>query len=212
MLQGISRLSCEVKLQPISGDDLTSVNKVRGSSCVYDRELFMLSDRKLGFDFCWGGLAKKEPAQGGMHGHLGNVGAEFSKGARFNGGILVLEDDFDTWSGPFSDLTSGGGDTDVNTWRIWEEGAPQQLQRRSALWENMTNAASSTACGAHSGNRSLWFSLPYERWATTLPLDVRYGGVITFRMKLAPEPPFGEEATNPCKPAYSGDVEKSPVS
>ena len=47
--------------------------KVRGSACIYDRELYMLSDKKLGFDLCWGGNAKKEAAQGGLHGNLQNV-------------------------------------------------------------------------------------------------------------------------------------------
>ena len=49
----------------------------------------MLSGKKLGFDLCWGGNAKKEVAQGGLHGNKGNVGEEFAYGARFNGGMTV---------------------------------------------------------------------------------------------------------------------------
>ena len=66
------------------------------------------------------------------------------------------------------------------------------MLRGSALWENMTHATSSSACGAHSGERALFFNRPYFRWVTTLPLDVRYGGVITFRMIMGPDAPVRE--------------------
>ena len=64
---------------------------------------------------------------------------------------------------------------------------------KSALWQNSSNAGSSTKCGAFSG-RSLRFSGSGERWAVTLPLDVRHGGFLNFRMRFQPEKGASETA------------------
>lgn len=72
------------------------------------------------------------------------------------------------------------------------------------MWYNATNAGSSDKCGSWSGTNALRFSGKTKRWAETMPMDVRYGGYLNFRLKFAPE---GEAATEDCNSAFSGDVD-----
>jgi len=74
----------------------TSVNKVRGASCVFDPEVYRRSGHALGYDLCWGVMAMNDEAMGGMR---GNMGHEFdNKGAKFTGGAYVFEDDFEAYT------------------------------------------------------------------------------------------------------------------
>lgn len=99
-------------------DDRHDQNKVRGSVCVIDPELFRRSNHELGYDLCWGKKAKtSDTPHGGLHGQLeggnvgneadrpfGNEGKEFkNQGGKFTGGAYVFEDDFDAWEGTFND-------------------------------------------------------------------------------------------------------------
>jgi len=185
-------------------DDRRDQNKMRGVACVTDPEVFRRSNKRLGYDLCWGSQARAEdPSLGGLHGQMkggnvgseadspnGNSGREFEgRGAKFTGGAYVFEDDFDSWEGNFNER-------DPSTF-------PQRFYR-AALWYNTTNAGSSDKCGSWSGERALRFSGKTERRASTFPMDVRFGGYVNFRLKFAPE---GQGATEDCNSAFSGDVD-----
>eukprot|EP00615_Pteridomonas_danica_P000406 CAMPEP_0114334156 /NCGR_PEP_ID=MMETSP0101-20121206/4191_1 /TAXON_ID=38822 ORGANISM="Pteridomonas danica, Strain PT" /NCGR_SAMPLE_ID=MMETSP0101 /ASSEMBLY_ACC=CAM_ASM_000211 /LENGTH=933 /DNA_ID=CAMNT_0001465329 /DNA_START=255 /DNA_END=3061 /DNA_ORIENTATION=- len=162
----------------------TSVNKVRGASCVFDPEVYRRSGHALGYDLCWGVMAMNDEAMGGMR---GNMGHEFdNKGAKFTGGAYVFEDDFEAYTGSFSEVPL------------------PSFPQASALWGNGTNAEVSNKCGGYSGSNSLRFSGSDDRWAVTAPLDLQYGGFLNFRLKFAPE---GSAATEDCNSAFIGNVD-----
>ena len=76
---------------------------------------------------------------------------------------------------------------------------------RSALWAHTANAEASDACGAASGEKSLWFRGADRRLVDTAPLDVAHGGAVQFQLKMAPHEDAG--GVPRCAVAYGSDVD-----
>ena len=76
---------------------------------------------------------------------------------------------------------------------------------KSAHWGPLVNGQARDVCGSHSGWAALWFSGPDIRRVDTVPLDMRHGGYVQFRMKHAPGEWGG--GTEKCKFSSGADVE-----
>lgn len=59
-------------------------------------------------------------------------------------------------------------------------------------------------CGTGQGSNALHFSGADNRYAQTVPLDVRYGAVVKFLLTFGPK--MNDPVYSDCKPALSGNV------
>jgi len=161
----------------------STTNKIFGHICIFDVELYDLSDKALGFDFCQNAPREKDQTL-------------------FRNGEYIFEDNFDQW-------------------RVSNDFTNKSVGMASARWVNMKNAETSNTCGFNTvyeskktlqtqnipqltQNAALVFSGVHFRFAETKNLDIKYGGMIEFFLKIAP---IIENVDNPlCKGAYGGDV------
>ena len=153
--------------------DLDSVVKIIGSTCIFDYDLWSQSGHMLGFDFCVGTNALRQDKQ---------VDGDEVSTARFAGGVYVFDDNFAWWG---------------------NETSHKSNIRGSALWESIEGAEVDDKCGAHSEGTALHFFGKDLREAVTKPLDVRYGGHVNLRLKLAPTKP-GDDAS--CRGNYGAAI------
>ncbi|CAM9373083.1 unnamed protein product, partial [Scytosiphon promiscuus] len=98
----------DVGLEPITEwgacDDETTVNKVYGSYCVFDEEVFVYSDEKWGFDFC---------------------ADEFMSASA---GAYVFEDTFEMWNvSPGAESTNISSDSNAMASARWDHVTNGQL-------------------------------------------------------------------------------------
>lgn len=157
--------------------DADTTASVRGSTCVYDWDLWVQSGHSLGYDFCVGSIAKDQHTQ---------IEGDEARGASFADGAYIFEDTFelgqDDWKNATSHKSNSQGD---------------------ALWQYIDGARVDDACGAHNpGGTALHFQGPDSREAVTQPLDVRHGGFLNFRVKLAP----GQFEDSGCRANYGRSV------
>ena len=147
---------------------LKSERKVRGMACLYDADLYWQSDKALGFDLCIGTVAEQHPTT--------LWGIENSNAA-FNGGVYVLEDNFDTWR---------------------NRSEPASARMNSAHWRGVVNAQANKRCGTASGEGALTFSGMTTRRIDTVPLDLRYGGTVQFALKARASQHFSRCVADSC--------------
>jgi len=119
------------------------------------------------------------------------MGVDFCED-EFSQGVFVLEDNFEHW-------------TDFTT--------PNSSLMLSALWDEVNHATVTDGCGGAEGtDLALHFQGAARdrsdaRYATTLPLDVLYGGYVSFLLKTGPVTYNTDLSLVTCKPAYFGDLE-----
>ena len=162
----------------------TSENKVIGSSCIFDPELYRWSNESLGFDLC---------AQ-----QYSNTTELLSQSLNKQG-VYIFEDNFDHWT---------------------NESDYKSVLMKSAKWQRMENGKASDVCGVNDVHRpyelehgefdssrknsSLVFSGVMDRYAETMDLDMRHGGLVEFYLKLAPI--VENELATECKTSFEGKV------
>lgn len=181
---------------------LKSENKMYGNTCLFDRYLYLQSDKQLGYDFCNGHVAKDQDKAWD--------GKEFD-GSDFNGGVFVFEDTFDEWR----NLSKFKSNVE---WNFADEDTPNCLMK-SAKWDVIYNAIPARTCGAFVDDkhpsldtrepvspdkRAFYFSGTDHRYAITLPLDVNNGGYVNFRLKTGPYGGGGTPAG--CATAFQGSI------
>jgi len=120
----------------------------------------------MGYDFCVGSNAKAQRPK--------IFGGEASNAA-FSDGVYVFEDNFDWWA----NSTGFKGN-----------------ERKSARWRQVLGGSVDDVCGVYTEGHALHFWGPTTREAVTEDLDVRFGGHVNFRLKLAPESDDDGCATN----------------
>lgn len=164
-------------------DARSTINKVFGSICIFDSTLYKSSQKSMGFDFC-------------HHAPRERISKPFREGA------YIFEDNFDYWSSS-TDFTN------------------KSVSMASARWNDMMNAETTTICGVNNlmskrkslqlpetedmnRNSALVFTGVHYRYAETIDLDLSYGGMLEFFLKMAPIVENDEDVL--CKPAYGGDI------
>lgn len=171
-----------------------TVNKVIGNRCIIDPQLYKESNGTSGFDICL-----QSDSQ-----HQRSTPSSSKSKKEFESGIYVFEENFDYWKNE-TDYTS------------------QSIVMKSARWSYMINARATDICGinvivrpheverppteeetAYKVPSALVFSGVQNRYAETIPLDVRYGGMVEFFLKFAPL--VENELAVECKSSFSGDI------
>ena len=92
------------------------------------------------------------------------VAGDEVRNAAFADGVYVFDDDFRSWPAGNASAFSAN-------------------RRASGRWQSVFGGAVDAGCG---GGVALRFSGARTREATTVPLDVRHGGQVSFALKLAP--------------------------
>lgn len=142
--------------------DADTTASARGSTCVFDWDLWVQSGHTLGYDFCVGSTARDQSRQ--------IDGSEaVGRGATFTDGAYVFDDDFELGETGWRNATS-------------HKSSVQQ----DSLWQYIDGARVDDDCGAHASTTSLHFYGPDSREAVTRPLNVQHGGYVNFRLKMAP--------------------------
>ena len=94
---------------------------------------------------------------------------------------------------------------DINGDWVFRGGNPSY--RKSALWEEVRNGNPLSICGSSRGKNSLVFAGQKFRDATSHPLNLEYGGSISFSIKFGgftyEDGTYHDEF---CRPAFTGDM------
>ncbi|KAL3805314.1 hypothetical protein HJC23_009021 [Cyclotella cryptica] len=163
-------------------DRASTSNQVVGSACVYDNELYVWSNKVMGYDICMS--SPREEKTRSKNVSSVNPLLLYTESS----GVYVFDDDFELPSRPKS-----------APWREIINGNFSDLCGVNSV---------SPERGNHGGFRpvenkhALVFSGVHARYAVTSGLNVEYGGTVEFYLKMGPLDDLDTE----CKTAYSGDV------
>ena len=161
-----------------------TINKVIGNTCIFDYELYRLSDKSVGFDFCvnnFRGLRRVE---------------------KFEEGVYILDDNFDFWKNS-TDYSSDSVQMLSGKWSKMMNAEVTDI----CGFNNFTRKYEIAQTDRLDFSRkpsALVFSGVQFRYAETVDLNLTNGGRVDFYLKFAPV--VLNELTTLCKTAFGGDI------
>ena len=162
------------------GESLSAPHQV-GSACVYDAELYHWSGGLHGYDLCVAS-PREESSRPRSVSSADPLLLHESDG----GGVYLIDDDF------------------------------ERPAESAGAWSELVNAERSSACGANrnlpergdyynvKNTKALVFTGVGARQATSVPVDVSFGGTVAFYLKMGPIIPSEEDIA--CLAAFTGDI------
>ena len=164
-------------------DRESTTKQVVASACIYDNEMYVWSNKQMGYDICVSSPREKKTRPRKVSST--NPLMLYSDSSS---GVYIFDDDFEyppTVSAPWQEIVNGN--------------------YSDACGVN----ANSPARGNHGGFRpvenshALVFTGVYVRHAITQPLNVEYGGSVEFYLKMGQ---ISNDPNEKCRAAYNGDV------